>query len=102
PPVAPVAPVATGAAGAAVVAAGHAPSHGAQPQEFLRLIASMAQRLQLELLAEGVQTQADFDLLGPLACRLACGPLFSEPLSAERFAALLARDAQLPTPVAAR
>ena len=52
---------------------------------LLRTINSMAQNLQLDVVAEGVETRAEMDLLNGLGCGFAQGHFFCHPMSAERF-----------------
>jgi predicted signal transduction protein with EAL and GGDEF domain/DNA-binding NarL/FixJ family response regulator len=57
-------------------------------------ILTMGQGLRLNVVAEGVETQAQMRRLADQGCRLMQGFLFARPVSAENFAALLARGAQ--------
>jgi len=50
---------------------------------LLRAINSMAESLHLEVVAEGVETQEQTDLLSELGCGFAQGYLFCRPMSAE-------------------
>ncbi|MDD2699785.1 MAG: EAL domain-containing protein [Sideroxydans sp.] len=50
-----------------------------------KTIIDMAQNLGLELVAEGVETQAQFDLLVSFGCRTFQGYLFSRPLTLSDF-----------------
>ncbi len=54
-------------------------------------IVAMGQSLQLELIAEGVETWEQADFLAALGCHVIQGFLFSKPLPAEDFARLLVR-----------
>ncbi len=58
------------------------PGEGAD-EEIVRTIVAMARNLHLEVLAEGVETEAQRDFLDALDCRLAQGYYFSPPLNAE-------------------
>lgn len=49
------------------------------------LIATMAQRLSLEVVAEGVETKEQFEFLKNINCDLIQGYLFSRPLPADQF-----------------
>ncbi len=53
-------------------------------------IIAMGQRLRLTLIAEGVETPEQLAFLRDRGCRYAQGYLFSRPLPADRFCALLA------------
>jgi EAL domain-containing protein (putative c-di-GMP-specific phosphodiesterase class I) len=63
-----------------------------------RAVIAMAHGLRLSVVAEGVETQGQLDLLAGLGCDLVQGWLFSRAVPADEFAALLARAAcvQLP------
>jgi hypothetical protein len=50
----------------------------------------MAHALSIEVIAEGVETQAQLALVSELGCELAQGYYFHRPLQAERVSALLA------------
>jgi diguanylate cyclase (GGDEF)-like protein/PAS domain S-box-containing protein len=52
---------------------------------LLRAINSMAESLHLEVVAEGVETQEQRDLLSDLGCGFAQGYLFCRPMSAENL-----------------
>jgi diguanylate cyclase (GGDEF)-like protein/PAS domain S-box-containing protein len=57
--------------------------------EIVRAIVAMAASLNLAIIAEGVETQEQLDFLAQLDCHFYQGFLFSEPLSAAGFEALL-------------
>ncbi|WP_407049991.1 EAL domain-containing protein [Methyloraptor flagellatus] len=57
--------------------------------EIARTIIALARNLGLEVLAEGVETQAQFDELVTLGCDLVQGYLFSRPLPASDLPLLL-------------
>jgi EAL domain-containing protein (putative c-di-GMP-specific phosphodiesterase class I) len=63
--------------------------HGAIGHEggvsLLRAINSMAESLHLDVVAEGVETQEQMDLLNELGCGFAQGFYFCRPMSAERL-----------------
>jgi diguanylate cyclase (GGDEF)-like protein/PAS domain S-box-containing protein len=63
--------------------------HGAIGHEdgiaLLRAINSMAESLRLEVVAEGVETPEQMDLLNELGCGFAQGYYFCRPMSAERL-----------------
>jgi len=52
-------------------------------------IISMAHRLGIKVIAEGVETEAQRDLLAAVGCDYAQGYLFSKPVSAQEFERLL-------------
>ncbi|MBS9404817.1 EAL domain-containing protein [Halomonas sp. TRM85114] len=56
---------------------------------FIKSIINLGQNLALRVVAKGVETQAQFELLMSLGCDGAQGFLFSEPLSATDIRALL-------------
>jgi predicted signal transduction protein with EAL and GGDEF domain len=57
-------------------------------------IVAMGHGLRLDVVAEGVETQAQLQRLADLGCRSMQGYLFSRPVSPDRFAQLLAQGAQ--------
>jgi len=67
-------------------------------QVIVRTIIAMAVSLGLETIAEGVETQAQLDLLRALGCGGFQGHLFGRPAPAARIVALLRADAVLTSP----
>ncbi len=65
-------------------------SQGLNGMEIARTVMPLAKNLQLDVVAEGVETAEQVQLLKNLECKYAQGFFFSEPLSAEEAAALLA------------
>ncbi len=65
---------------------------GGEGMEIARTILPMANNLRLDVVAEGVETVQQVDLLKKLQCKYGQGYYFSRPLSAEGTAALLAGD----------
>ncbi|HEX7646562.1 MAG TPA: EAL domain-containing protein, partial [Noviherbaspirillum sp.] len=61
--------------------------------EIVRLILALARAMNLDTVAEGVETQDDMLQLRKMGCRLAQGFAFSPPVSAESAGELL-RTAQ--------
>jgi diguanylate cyclase (GGDEF)-like protein len=59
-------------------------------------IITMSHSLNLEVIAEGVETAAQLELLGSRHCDQIQGYLFSPPVKAEDFAKLLREDRRLP------
>jgi PAS domain S-box-containing protein len=60
--------------------------------EIVRVIIMLAHSLGLKLVAEGVETQAQLDLLKGLGCERAQGYLFSKPVDHEAILKLLATN----------
>ena len=60
-----------------------------QQAAIVKAIASLAQNLGMQVIAEGVETLAQADALRALGCRRGQGFLFSKPLPAEEAAQLL-------------
>lgn len=59
-------------------------------------IITMSHSLNLQVVAEGVETEGQLELLGARNCDLIQGYYFSPPVSAEAFATLLREDRRLP------
>lgn len=57
---------------------------------IVRAIVAMSKSLQLEVLAEGVETEAQYQILRKLGCDVYQGYLFARPLPIEAFEAMLA------------
>ncbi|HZW80469.1 MAG TPA: EAL domain-containing protein, partial [Candidatus Deferrimicrobiaceae bacterium] len=57
--------------------------------EIVRVIVMLAHGLRLKVVAEGVETQAQVDLLESMGCELAQGYLYSKPVPAEAIELLL-------------
>jgi len=62
----------------------------AEAAALVRAIVAMAHSLSLEVVAEGVETQAQLEFLQELGCDYLQGYLLSRPLDVERFTAFLA------------
>ena len=54
--------------------------------EIIKAIQRLAENFGLTILAEGVETREQFDLLVSQGCQVIQGYLISRPLSAEKFA----------------
>lgn len=76
-----------------VLSLGSADRHARQDGAVVRAIISMAHALELEVVAEGVETAAQRETLRCLGCDFMQGFLFSPPVSPERLESLLAADA---------
>jgi EAL domain-containing protein (putative c-di-GMP-specific phosphodiesterase class I) len=59
---------------------------------IVRAIISMAQNLDLKIIAEGVETENQITFLHALGCQTGQGYLFSKPVSAQDFVKLLTRN----------
>jgi len=60
---------------------------------LVQTILSLARTLELTVVAEGVETEVQADVLATLRCDQAQGYLFSAPLPPEEIAALLEKNA---------
>ncbi len=63
-----------------------------ETHEIVRVIVNLAHSLGLKVVAEGVETQAQFDLLRKLGCERAQGYLFSKPVDSDTILKLLATN----------
>ncbi|MBI5921309.1 MAG: EAL domain-containing protein [Betaproteobacteria bacterium] len=61
----------------------------ADDAQIVRMIIALAKSVRLEVVAEGIETSAQRDLLTELSCEFLQGYLISKPLPAEEFRALL-------------
>lgn len=80
-------------------------TEGEQPLQIVRTIIELARVLGMSVVAEGIETHAQYDLLQQLGCRFGQGYLFARPMSAEAISQLLSLPGRiLPNspPVAAR
>jgi EAL domain-containing protein (putative c-di-GMP-specific phosphodiesterase class I) len=57
--------------------------------EIVRVIVMLAHGLHLKVVAEGVETQAQVDLLKDIGCELAQGYFYSKPVAADTIEQLL-------------
>lgn len=64
-------------------------TQGEQPLQIVRTIIELARVLGMDVVAEGIETREQYDLLRKLGCRFGQGFLFAPPLPAERMAELL-------------
>lgn len=60
--------------------------------EIVRVIVMLAHGLRLKVVAEGVETQAQVDLLKDIGCELAQGYLYSKPAAVETIEQLLTNN----------
>ncbi|WP_415754111.1 EAL and GGDEF domain-containing protein [Pseudomonas citronellolis] len=67
--------------------------HGEQDAQIARAIIAMAHSLNLMVIAEGVESQAQLDFLREHGCDEVQGFLFGRPMTAEQFAALFSSNA---------
>jgi diguanylate cyclase (GGDEF)-like protein/PAS domain S-box-containing protein len=63
---------------------------GVEESAFARAIVSLTKTLQLQAVAEGVETEAQAELLGKMGCQFGQGFLYAEPLDAEVIEATIA------------
>jgi EAL domain-containing protein (putative c-di-GMP-specific phosphodiesterase class I) len=64
-------------------------SEGDQPLQIVRTIIELARVLEMDVVAEGIETGEQYRLLREMGCRYGQGYLFSRPLPAEDVSALL-------------
>ena len=64
----------------------------AERAEIVRTILLLAGNLKLEVVAEGIETKGELDLLRKMGCSQGQGYLFSKPLPAADAEAFLLRD----------
>jgi diguanylate cyclase (GGDEF)-like protein len=75
--------------------------HDSRDRHLVAAIMGMARALDIEVVAEGVETDEQRELLAGFDCRLAQGYLFSAPRPADELLALLHQGARTRVPVAA-
>ena len=64
----------------------------AATHQIVRIIVMLAHGLRLKVVAEGVETQAQVDLLKDIGCELAQGYFYSRPAAAEAIEQLLGKN----------
>jgi EAL domain-containing protein (putative c-di-GMP-specific phosphodiesterase class I) len=64
-------------------------TEGEQPLQIVRTIIELARVLGMSVVAEGIETHAQYQLLQQLGCRYGQGYLFAKPMPAEEVAQLL-------------
>jgi EAL domain-containing protein (putative c-di-GMP-specific phosphodiesterase class I) len=62
---------------------------GEQPLQIVRTIIELARVLGMDVVAEGIETLEQYQLLRQLGCRFGQGYLFARPMSAEALSGLL-------------
>ncbi len=67
--------------------------------EIVRTIIAMAKNLELRVIAEGIENEAQLDVLKGLGCESGQGFLLAQPMSAEELARFLDADVDTPIPV---
>ena len=65
--------------------------NGHDHESIVNAIISLAQSLQLEVLAEGVETEAQLNVLKDLGCEIFQGYYFTRPVALERFETLVSQ-----------
>jgi EAL domain-containing protein (putative c-di-GMP-specific phosphodiesterase class I) len=76
-------------------------TEGEQPLQIVRTIVELARVMGMEVVAEGIETQAQYMLLRQLGCRFGQGFLFSRPVPAATMGAMLRLPGRiLPDPAA--
>lgn len=71
----------------------------AKSEEIVRTILTLAENLNLEVVAEGIETESQLMRLRELGCGLAQGYLFSKPVPAAQAERLIANGLTFPWPV---
>jgi len=68
--------------------------NGHDHESIVNAIISLAQSLKLEILAEGVETEAQLNVLKDLGCEIFQGYYFTKPLALDLFEAWVAQSQQ--------
>jgi EAL domain-containing protein (putative c-di-GMP-specific phosphodiesterase class I) len=71
---------------------------GGESEEIVRTIVTLAKALKLKLIAEGIETQYQFEKLRDLGCEYGQGFLFSRPLPVGKAEVLLGEGGLLNGP----
>ena len=66
--------------------------HDKRHTEIIRLIINLAEVLDINVIAEGVETQEQADLLDQLGCRYAQGYFYAKPVPAQDFIDLITKN----------
>ena len=64
-------------------------TEGDQPLQIVRTIVELARVLEIDVVAEGIETAEQYLLLRELGCRFGQGYLFARPMPAEQVSTLL-------------
>ncbi len=64
-------------------------AEGDQPLQIVRTIIELARVLNIDVVAEGIETSEQYQLLRELGCRFGQGYLFARPMPAEQVSTLL-------------
>jgi EAL domain-containing protein (putative c-di-GMP-specific phosphodiesterase class I) len=64
-----------------------------ETREIVRIIVMLAHGLRLKVVAEGVETEAQAEMLKDIGCELGQGYLYSKPVPAETIEQLLSNAA---------
>lgn len=70
-------------------------AHSRQQYALVEGIARIADTLDVQVIAEGIENGVQRDLLTSMGCPLGQGYLFAEPLPVDRAGTLVSRDAEL-------
>jgi diguanylate cyclase (GGDEF)-like protein/PAS domain S-box-containing protein len=65
---------------------------GTKNHQIVEIIVALSNHLGLDVIAEGIETQQQLELLQHLGCKFGQGYLFSKPISSEAAAVLLAKN----------
>jgi EAL domain-containing protein (putative c-di-GMP-specific phosphodiesterase class I) len=77
-------------------------TEGEQPLQIVRTIVELARVMGMEVVAEGIETKAQHQLLREMGCRYGQGYLYAKPMTAEAVTNLLRLPGRiLPDPVPA-
>ena len=71
--------------------------HCSETRDIVRTIINLAQNLNLDVVAEGVETVAQRDLLYDMGCSHAQGYLYSQPVAGPEIEGLLASNQKSPS-----
>ena len=66
--------------------------HDEKDAQLVALILEISKKLDIPVVAEGVETEAQLQMLRKLGCELAQGYYFSKPLSAAEFEAIIKKE----------
>ncbi|UYZ23041.1 EAL domain-containing protein [Mesobacillus jeotgali] len=69
-------------------------SHSQENREIISTIVSMATNLKLKVIAEGVETESQIDLLKSLGCQEVQGYFYSPPLPSNEYEVMMNRELQ--------